>query len=703
MKKGGKPTSLGKRIVALCLSLIVLLSSVWITLVLVNMAGVSGRNLQRQAELAMHSLEANVQNALQPAIDMAEHLSVLVPELDSPEEELRRLLPALLPVYPPAFEIFYASAASRFAGGVLLTATGWDPYVNPAWDQVERPWFIQSLTNPGKTVITEPYEDSNTGRICISLVRSVQDRSGRFMGVVGMDMFLDTLTNIVKNLGITEDGETFIVSAEGLILVHPNYDWVRRKNIFTLFDGAENTHHRFLIQREDLLKGTTITVRGSQYVASIALSFAPWHLVSLGTIRELTKDFRWLLLFIMVSTLVMAAVAAVIAFIFGKNLTVHINKLYSVLKTIAQGDLTAAIEPKNRDEIGEMTRLLALTQVSMADLVGDIKKESSALSGVGTKLATTMVETATAVHEITATIESIKKQSAQQTENIAQTGSILRTAANNADTLNQQINRQVETIRRSSETIGGMIAGIVKMVRIIREDETHVTELEAALTQGRQGVQSMSIRISEIAQESDGLLDITAVLANIAGQTNLLAMNATIESVHAGEVGRGFAVVADEIRKLAESSAVQSKTIATVLKKTKGMIDSIASLAGDVIQEFETIDQNIQNVAASTEEMHNAVTRQEAGSREVSYALEELETLSSAIHIASQEVRDGSEEILQENQVLSELSFSISSGMDEISSRANQINATVHQVQTLSTANRESIGSLIKGVDKFKV
>jgi methyl-accepting chemotaxis protein len=134
-----------------------------------------------------------------------------------------------------------------------------------------------------------------------------------------------------------------------------------------------------------------------------------------------------------------------------------------------------------------------------------------------------------------------------------------------------------------------MMTNIQMLVGTLVKNAGNVRDLMEASASGRNGLEKVAANSKEIARESEGILEINAVMENIASQTNLLSMNAAIEAAHAGEAGKGFAVVADEIRKLAESSGEQSKTIGTVLKKIKDSIDKITRSTENVLEKFEAI------------------------------------------------------------------------------------------------------------------
>ena len=210
---------LARRIAILCLSLVLTISIVFTVVSLLNIDGISTRNLQSTAELTMRYINLDINSTILPAMNLTVSLAAMVPRVES-RSEMKNIFTDLLPTVPAVFEMYYGTVVSRFDGGYFVTATDWDPYnSNPEWDQVKRPWFITAMQNPDKTVITDPYEDSSTGKTCVTMVTTVKE-GGKITGVVGTDVFLDVLTDIVTSRRITADGNTFVIDKEGLYLVH---------------------------------------------------------------------------------------------------------------------------------------------------------------------------------------------------------------------------------------------------------------------------------------------------------------------------------------------------------------------------------------------------------------------------------------------------------------------------------------------------
>jgi methyl-accepting chemotaxis protein len=248
-----------------------------------------------------------------------------------------------------------------------------------------------------------------------------------------------------------------------------------------------------------------------------------------------------------------------------------------------------------------------------------------------------------------------------------------------------------------------MLANIQSVAQTLIKNTSNVKNLATASEIGRTGLQEVAGDIQEIARESEGLLEINAVMENIASQTNLLSMNAAIEAAHAGEAGKGFAVVADEIRKLAESSGEQSKTIAVVLKKIKDSIDKITKSTGEVLNKFEDIDFKVKTVSDQEENIRNAMEEQSTGSQQILEAIGHLNDITQMVKSGSVEMLEGSQEVIQEGKNLEMATQEITNGMNEMATGADQINVAVNQVNNISGANKENIDILVQEVSKFKV
>jgi len=407
---------------------------------------------------------------------------------------------------------------------------------------------------------------------------------------------------------------------------------------------------------------------------------------------------------IIIAVIIAAIVAVVIYFVLHLTM-MPVVKVAETLKDIAQGegDLTVKIAEKGKDEITELSRYFNQTIEKIKKLILIIKKEAEILSGIGNELASNMNETAAAVNEITANIQSIKGRVINQSASVTETNATMEQVTINIKKLNTNVEEQNTHVSKASAAIEEMVANIASVTSTLEKNSANVKNLTNASEDGRSGLQEVASDIQEISRESEGLLEINSVMQNISSQTNLLSMNAAIEAAHAGESGKGFAVVADEIRKLAESSSEQSKTISTVLKKIKESIDKISNSTENVLNKFESIDSNVRTVAQQEDNILHAMEEQGEGSKQILEGIGNVNKITNHVRTGSSEMLDGSQEVIKESLNLEKVTQEISSGMGEMATGADQINIAVTQVNEISTKNRDAIAKLIKEVNRFKV
>jgi methyl-accepting chemotaxis protein len=396
-------------------------------------------------------------------------------------------------------------------------------------------------------------------------------------------------------------------------------------------------------------------------------------------------------------------ISLVLGFFTARLITKPIKQAFNFLEAMAHGDLTQEIYSNSNDEVGEMINLLNLTREGIKSLVLAIKDRAKTLSGVGAELSSVSVETAASLDQMSANTKKIQTRSNEQFDGAAKTNEAVDGITKNIDALNTDIEQQAAHISRSSSAIEEMTSNIASVTHTLGENERNVRRLAEDSEKGRTGLFEVSQNIQEVARESEGLLEINAVMQNIASQTNLLSMNAAIEAAHAGESGKGFAVVADEIRKLAESSSEQAKTVSTVLKQIKGSLDKISGATQTVLNTFENIDSGVKTVSAQTEQIRNAMEEQGVGNREVLTVVGALNQATHGVTRSSANMRDGSHEIIGIGRHLMILTQDVSNGVTEMTAGIEQISAATGRIREIGQVNKQNVDGLINEIGKFKV
>jgi len=417
------------------------------------------------------------------------------------------------------------------------------------------------------------------------------------------------------------------------------------------------------------------------------------------TIAATIATQRYLIMISAIGLLIMGFVL----FVYIRRLIKPVTLLTQTLNDTAEGDLTKRLPERGNDEIAGASRSFNKTMEELRRMITAIKRQADKLSDIGNDLASDMTTTASSMNQIAATIQSIKAKMQNQNISVSQTNANMAQVTNNIDRLDSHVEIQSNAVSQSASAIEQMLTSIQTVTSSIAKNARSLTELQESAVEGKSSLQEVAADIKEIAKESEGLLEINAVIENIAALTNLLSMNAAIEAARAGEAGKGFAVVASEIRKLSENSSRQSNIIYAVLKKIKDSMDKITFSTDKVLAKFEVIDLGVKTVANQSEKIRTAMEEQGHGSNQILKSSTEVYEITQLVRDGSTEMLGSSKEVIQESRKLEKVTLEITEGMNEMVIGTEQVNRATSSVNDLTGKNRENIASLVQAVSRFKV
>ncbi|WP_461255840.1 methyl-accepting chemotaxis protein [Treponema sp. R80B11-R83G3] len=554
-------------------------------------------------------------------------------------------------------------------------------------------------------------KDTHLLRLMVPIINS---RTNEVVGGVGCLYIIDAIQSVVVDTIKANEkiAAMAIYSGNGLIIGHLLPERVGKMliDVETMY-GSYIKDADQAVQNGKEFSCSTYSPELSTEVEIVMLPFQigssdkTWSVMMLVTDKYIMKDVNAITRFTIILTAIAILVAAIIIYSVLHGTINPIVKVAEELKDISEGegDLTRNIAVSSKDEIGDLALYFNKTLEKIRNLIIVIRKEAHKLSDIGNDLASNMTETAAAINEITANIQSVKGRVINQSASVTETNATMEQVITNINKLNGHVENQSRNVSQASSAIEEMVANISSVTNTLINNATNVNTLKEASEIGRNGLQEVATDIQEISRESEGLLEINSVMENIASQTNLLSMNAAIEAAHAGEAGKGFAVVADEIRKLAESSSEQSKTIGTVLKKIAESIKKITSSTDNVLKRFEAIETDVKTVSLQEENIRNAMEEQGQGSKQVLQSVGDLNGLTKQVKSSSEEMLNGSQEVMNESRNLEKMTQEITGGMNEMATGSEQINKAVHNVNDMTQKNRQAIDDLLREVSRFKV
>ncbi|PCA81168.1 chemotaxis protein [Pseudomonas aeruginosa] len=457
------------------------------------------------------------------------------------------------------------------------------------YDPRSRPWYKDAVAAGGLT-LTEPYVDAATQELIITAATPVK-AAGNTLGVVGGDLSLKTLVQIINSLDFSGMGYAFLVSGDGKILVHPDKEQVM-KTLSEVY--PQNTPKIATGFSEAELHGHT---RILAFTPIKGLPSVTWYLA-----LSIDKDKAYAMLSKFRVSAIAAALISIVAILVLLGLLIRLlmqplHLMGRAMQDIAQGegDLTKRLAVTSRDEFGVLGD-------AFNQFVERIHRSIREVAGTAHKL-----------HDVSQLVVNASNSSMANSDEQSNRTNSVAAAINELGAAAQEIARNAaDASHHASDANHQAEDGKQVVEQTIRA----MNELSEKISASCANIEALNSRTVNIGQ-------ILEVIKGISEQTNLLALNAAIEAARAGEAGRGFSVVADEVRNLAhlaQESAQQiqkmieelqigaQEAVSTMTESQRYSLESveIANRAGErlssVTGRIAEIDGMNQSVATATEE-----------------------------------------------------------------------------------------------------
>lgn len=526
----------------------------------------------------------------------------------------------------------------------------------------ERGWY-KSAKSTRATIVTDPYIDAITGKIVITVASPLLS-GNEVLGVCGLDIEIDELVSVSQGLKADEGGYAVLVDGSDNIVAHAeNQEYSHRlegeNEIVTKLVDIAPIYSEVLAAA-----GSTNVVSGKGYDGSmryfpvVPIGDTGWKVLYAADYNEAMSRLN---------DIIILAVIVSLAAIFGGGLFFWLkftkrlkplSAIENIVTDMSNGVLEHSYPQIENDEIGTICSALMKTNISLKSYIDGIEKILSDMAD-GKFAYDSSIKF---VGEFTAMEQSIKHICKAMNDTFAELNAVSeqisagsRGVSVGAAELARAVNDETRLIAEVSANLGDINNRVSHSAENAFSVKKKALRAADVVSAGNEKMQELVNIMGSISRSADEIVKINSTIEDIAFQTNILALNASIEAARAGAAGKGFAVVAEEVRNLAAKSSEASNITAELIDNTVKAIEngraaanSTAEMLGEIVAETSSISGSVSEIADVSEEQKTMIGEISVKLGEVEAVIEKTDSAAQN-SAASSEVLDGQAALLKEH------------------------------------------------------